>query len=114
MAQRKNSIERPIEVKNGGFSLIEILVAFAILSIVVITGLRILGDATRRVKQIEVRTTELEAARVAMDQTVSPNLVTLPIAGETVNWTDYVPVLRQVKHADQTVLETIVIEKRKK
>jgi prepilin-type N-terminal cleavage/methylation domain-containing protein len=101
-------------VKNDGFSLIEVLVAFAILSIVIITGLRILGDATRRVKQIEDRTTELAAARASMDLTENPNLVTTPIPGESVNWTEYAPVLRQVKREDQTVLETIVLERRKK
>jgi prepilin-type N-terminal cleavage/methylation domain-containing protein len=101
-------------VKNDGFSLIEVLVAFAILSIVVITGFRILGDATRQVKQIEVRTVELAAARTELDLVESPNLVTRPIPGEAVNWTEYVPVLRQVNRADQTLLETIVIERRKK
>ncbi len=101
-------------MKEEGFSLIEVLVAFAILSIVIITGLRILGDATRRVKQIEDRTTELAAAKAAMDLTESPNLVITQIPREAVNWTDYAPVLRQVKRADQTVLETIVIERRKK
>jgi prepilin-type N-terminal cleavage/methylation domain-containing protein len=101
-------------MKNSGFSLIEVLVAFAILSIVVITGLRILGDATRRVKQIETRTVELAAARTEMDLVESPNLVKRPIPGESVNWTEYTPVLRQIRRGDQTVLETIVIEQRKK
>jgi prepilin-type N-terminal cleavage/methylation domain-containing protein len=101
-------------VKNEGFSLIEVLVAFAILSVVIITGLRILGDASRRVKQIEVRTDEIAAARVAIDLTESPNLVTRVIPGESVNWTEYTPVLRQAKRSDHTVLETIVLERRKK
>jgi prepilin-type N-terminal cleavage/methylation domain-containing protein len=47
----------------AGFSLVEVLVAFTILSVTIIAGLNILGDGVRQTGQVEKRLEILAAAK---------------------------------------------------
>ena len=104
--------------QDAGFTLVEVLVAFAIMSLAVITGFRLFGEGLGRVTRIEQRLTDVAAARAALwgpsitGSTITVNRRTL--AGETTDWTEVVAKVVSVpigkNPSPNDVLETIVLE----
>lgn len=106
--------------RQSGFSLIEVLVAFAIISLIILTGFQVFGDGLRRIDSAEKSLRALNVARLYLDfgDTLS-DLEGLParqvgrqvetLTGEAVQWTEAVPELQRIELGGGETLETIVI-----
>ncbi len=97
-----------------GFSLIEVLVAFTILSLTVITGFQIFGDGLSRISRVDSAVNDITAARTSLmaaelGQKSDAAVTRTVLENETVDWTKNKPALLQVKRGDNIILETIVI-----
>lgn len=113
--------------RNGesGFTLIEVLVAFSILSLTIIVGFQILSSGLNRINGVENANKRLAQAKALLfrEQLLSLpsdlvaqqpaatnlNLIRKTIAGEKVQWTNANPVLLQVRDGKKILLETIVL-----
>jgi prepilin-type N-terminal cleavage/methylation domain-containing protein len=109
-----------IQSDNQGFTLVEVLVAFAILSITILTGFQIFSDGLVRLARVEDAVARNAAARAALvDPANANNTVTLKvkverstIQSESANWTELRPILLRAKPSDENSaveFETIVI-----
>ncbi len=80
-------------MNDEGFTLVEVLVAFVILSLTVITSLSIYADNLSRISAIENRITSLEKARVAFGSGSTCTKINgarrSAIAAQAVDWTPY-------------------------
>jgi prepilin-type N-terminal cleavage/methylation domain-containing protein len=102
----------------SGFTLVEVLVAFAIMSLAVITGFRLFGEGLGRISHVEQRLADVATANAALwGQSIAG--IRSPVSrqgltGETVDWTPMtakliaVPIGKVPSKGD--VLETIVLE----
>jgi prepilin-type N-terminal cleavage/methylation domain-containing protein len=99
-----------------GFTLVEVLVAFAILSLTILTGFQIFSDGLSRVSRVQDAVMRNAAARAALS---SPQLdgqgITIErsaLNNEAAGWTELRPIRLQAKPANGdagAVYETIVI-----
>ena len=104
----------------SGFTLIEVLVSFAILSMTIIVGFQIFGEGLSRVSRVEKALDETAAAKQLLSlpsakdapPALSKGSVTRqPITELMPDWTPAHPILLRVPSRGQgDELETIVIE----
>jgi type II secretory pathway component PulJ len=104
----------------SGFTLIEVLVSFAILSMTIIVGFQIFGEGLSRVSRVEKALDETAAAKQMLSlplteaepPALSREAVTKQSLTETLpDWTSAHPILLRVPSRGQgDELETIVIE----
>jgi type II secretory pathway pseudopilin PulG len=95
-----------------GFTLVEVLVAFVIMSLAVVTGLQVFGDGTRRLAQVQERQFETAKAREALDLAAAgqeTDAESKPLPGEAVDWSTLSPHLLRTAAGGQ-VFETIVLQ----
>jgi prepilin-type N-terminal cleavage/methylation domain-containing protein len=112
-------IAHPAE--NDGFTLIEVLVAFAILSLVVIASFRIFADGVQRVTAVEQRLAEAAIAQSLVDEfrqygQIQPRpgfLVSVEkVSSDAVDWTTIQPHRIRIAHSrnpEVPLLETIIM-----
>jgi prepilin-type N-terminal cleavage/methylation domain-containing protein len=109
----------------SGFTLIEVLVAFSILSLTIIVGFQIFSSGLNRINGIENANERLAQAKAFLlrEQLLSLpselfaqrpaatnlNLTKKTIAEEKVQWTNANPVLFQVRDGKKILLETIIL-----
>ena len=106
----------------GGFTLIEVLVAFSILSLTIIVGIQIFSSGLNRIDAVEGANDRLAQAKALLVQvqlgtefdalsTAATNLKISRtiLANEGVNWTNLKPVRVQVLEGDKVILETIIL-----
>ena len=119
-----------MKANDQGFTLIEVLVAFAILSVAIISSFQIFSDGLRQIKTAEQRSAEISAARAVLDQFISrPNLNIREEVGLTgsLKWKivvvpmteispDILPLRIAVSIEEQAssrvLLETIILQKK--
>lgn len=106
---------------DDGFTLTEVLVAFAILSLSVILGLRAFGSGVLQVAHVEEEFSNLHnmtetLAAVQLGETATqvpgnPDVVTIPLAGEKSDWSSLIPQLAVITNPDSKSdpIETILI-----
>ncbi len=106
---------------DDGFALTEVLVAFAILSLSVILGLRAFGSGVLQVAHVEEEFSNLHSmtetlAAVQLGEPASqapgnPDVVTIPLAGEKSDWSSFIPQLVVITTPDSKSdpIETIII-----
>jgi prepilin-type N-terminal cleavage/methylation domain-containing protein len=106
-----------------GFSLIEVLVAFTILSITIIVGHEIASDGLDKVRQAErerdiladvrslfaMQQVGIEIDRSARDTGSDVGLSFRRLSNAPVTWTPQRPTLLQVKSNDKVIAETVII-----
>jgi prepilin-type N-terminal cleavage/methylation domain-containing protein len=106
----------------AGFTLIEVLAAFSILSLVIITGFRIFSSGLNLINTAESGNEQLAQANAMLLQVyLSQDAGILPptrtklrvvksiVGGGSVEWTNAKPVLIQIRDGDKIVLETIIL-----
>ncbi len=105
-------------IRNDGFTLIEVLVAFVIVSMTVLAGLQLFSGGLARISRIEEKRHELETAQslvASHDDNVNLPAGWRVVIGRRldapVSWTPIEPHLVQVIHTvdgvDHVVLESI-------
>ncbi len=99
----------------AGFMLVELLVSFAILSLVVITGLQLLSNSASRTNSVEQRRQQAETLRAAVAGYTSGQVgsgdVTFEVrnlTSEELAWSRMKPVLVRATLGG-AILETIVL-----
>jgi prepilin-type N-terminal cleavage/methylation domain-containing protein len=95
-----------------GFTLVEVLVAFVIMSLAVITGMSVFGDGVRRLAIVEERLGAVAAARAALDLTAAgqaqAGVSQQALPGTDVEWSALQPhVLNATVNGQK--LETVVL-----
>jgi prepilin-type N-terminal cleavage/methylation domain-containing protein len=106
----------------SGFTLIEVLVAFSILSLTILAGLRIFSSGLYRIIGTEEDSARLEMARAMLAHEmlgsrpqvgsalrVQLGIVRSAATTETPQWTRVKPVLVQIREGNHVLLETIVL-----
>jgi prepilin-type N-terminal cleavage/methylation domain-containing protein len=98
---------------NHGFTLLEVLVAFAIFALVAVTGIELAANSLARISHVENRAQQIEAAKALLaggEQSglIDSRLRRRTLARKKAEWTDLAPILVSVPG---TNLETIVIGK---
>ncbi len=108
----------------SGFTLVEVLVSFAILSMTIIVGFQIFGEGLSRVSRVEKALDETAAAKQLLSVPLTEGgpsafskgaVIQQPIAEVMPDWTSARPILLRVPSRGQgneqgDELETIVIE----
>ncbi len=105
-----------------GFTLIEVLVAFSILSLTIIVGFQIFSSGLNRINDVERANERLAQAKALLLQAQLPSEHDKPIAtnlkisktilaNDRVEWTTAKPVLVQVLDGDKVILETIILSR---
>ena len=106
---------------DDGFTLTEVLVAFAILSLSVILGLRAFGSGALQVAHVEEEFSKLHSmtetlAAVQLGEPTSqapenPDVVTIPLAGEKSDWSSLIPQVVVITNPDSKSdpIETILV-----
>jgi prepilin-type N-terminal cleavage/methylation domain-containing protein len=106
----------------SGFTLIEVLVAFSILSLTIIVGFQIFSSGLHRIRSAGEVSARLEAAKTVLAQEtlgVRPQqdsgangdleIIKTTATNETPQWTKVIPVRVQVRDGNSLLLETIVL-----
>ena len=100
---------------NQGFTLLETLVAFVILSLVTITGFTLLGDSFRAVGHVESRArlqaeaNDLLAQLVRMKVSSSPALKVAETELRRSNDSRQQPVRIRISSGDTVLIDTVVV-----
>jgi prepilin-type N-terminal cleavage/methylation domain-containing protein len=103
---------------NSGFTLLEVLVSFAILSMTVIVGFQVFGEGLSRVARVEKVLDETALAKHMLSLPLSAGgapatgpLVKQAITEVPPDWTPARPILLRMRSGDQgNEFETIVIQ----
>lgn len=110
-------------MQDEGFTLTEVLVAFAILSLSVILGLRAFGSGVLQVAHVEEEFSNLHnmtesLATVQLGEPASqapgnPDVVTVPLAREKSDWSSLTPQVLVITNPDNKSdpIETILIQR---
>jgi Tfp pilus assembly protein PilV len=99
----------------AGFSLIEVLVSFVILSLTIITSMAIYADNLSRIARLEARIAENETVRNQFSGSATCKDIKgarrTELANQQADWTPYRPFLCVVRSTTgQQPLATIVVE----
>jgi prepilin-type N-terminal cleavage/methylation domain-containing protein len=106
----------------SGFTLIEVLVAFAILSLTIIVGFQIFLSGLNRINAAEIANERLSQAKVLLHQVQMPSdpdarpptgqdfrITKTLVVAEKIEWTNVRPALIQVRDGNEIILETIIL-----
>lgn len=104
---------------DAGFTLVEILVAFAIMAMTIIVGMQVFseglsritrsGDADERLARSRAALAAAQLGTLSQGQQNRPGLEMTVLEAEKVPWTEFAPVRVTIKDEKGLVLETIII-----
>jgi prepilin-type N-terminal cleavage/methylation domain-containing protein len=103
----------PIADTTSGFTLVEVLVALAITSLAVITGLGVISDGLARLSNDQRAVARIDFARGQFMQSGTDAINGTFTERQPSSWTPFEPKVVSVQIGNET-LETIVIVERKK